>query len=256
MSDELREWLCPDCGGTIPSGASCCPYCGHEIMSRAEEAAQRGIDETYRAAEEVRTRPARRLKRATKRLLIAFACVAAAFVVIFAVSQIVAHVQNSTAVARHEKTLQELEEYYRAGEYDEMNALLFSLSDSYSASYGKYARVGELFLTLETCRESAESDVAFAKDGIGDEILFRYDIDHIFSSIRQIDEYESEGFVYGEGDVLNAFRSKFFNIAEDVMQMPQTLIDRAMECAASDDPDFSEIAREVFALWQDKGAMR
>ena len=55
---------------------------------------------------------------------------------------------------------------------------------------------------------------------------------------------------------MNAFRSEFFNIAEDVMQMPQTLIDRAMECAASDDPDFSEIAREVFALWQDKGAMR
>ena len=92
MRDELRDLICPDCGGTIPSGASCCPYCGHEIMSRAEEAAQRGVDETYRAAEEVRTRPARRLKRATKRLLVAFACVAAAFVVIFAVSQIAAHV--------------------------------------------------------------------------------------------------------------------------------------------------------------------
>ena len=255
MNDELHDLICPDCGGVIPAGETCCPFCGHEITSRAEDAAQRGVDETYRAAEEVRARPARQLKRATKRLLLAFACVAAAFVVLFALSQVIAHVQNSVSVARHEKTLAELEEYYQAGEYDKMNMRLSALADSLGPSHGKYLRVGGLYALLNSCRESVEEDVAFAKEGVGDEELFRYDIDHIFSSIHQIDVYESEGFVYGEGEILKGFRSDFLDLAENGLQMPQELIDRAMECAASDDPDFTEIAREVLALWQDKEAV-
>lgn len=234
---------CPNCGAALTGKELRCPYCGWENPKIAEENQKSELNSIYRKTAELLHLPERIVKKICHWLLIVVGAALGVYLLILAGTGIYTAVRNNTSYAWQQKNLQKLEAYYEAGEYDKMMDYLEKLDGSYSATFGKYKTIGDLWKQADWELEYLGETVSYIKsmkNVTSNDSLERsassaaYCITYLEKLLSEIDELEAGGFIYGEGPEALAFREEIETALRDQLRLTEEEIADARQWEETD----------------------
>ena len=194
--------ICENCGAEYDDHLLLCPYCGTENDRAAQMEHQKEMQDLNEKTEKLRQAPERAARRGsqivTKIAVIAVIGVLVTAAVIWAVTRI----RAENALSQQEKQLAKLEEYYEAGDFEQMEQYLDSLEYGYSSTFAKYRNAVDWNRLMKDQLEMLESDAEYAKQGgvIGVSEL-EFGMDWTFETLYDISEQAKRHYPHGEQEV-------------------------------------------------------
>lgn len=230
--------FCPNCGADLGEDTSC-PYCGYENVAAVQAQHKKEIASIYEKIAVMLHRPVEQAQKITHALLLG----AGALVVVFLIALLGAFIYSKVnpAISYHNRqtSLEKLEAYYDARDYQGMNELLKETDDSYLSIYNKYYIIGSMYKRVTTGEEDALTyrEHILTSDRFYD--YLEYPLDALFGVLNQCRELEDNGFVYDEEEPVGTFSQKAESTLKDVLLLTDEEIQYGMELEAEDSSDYS-----------------
>lgn len=237
--------ICGSCGAEYDDNMLSCPFCGQENEAAEKLREQSMIDNMYGRIDDVMDLPDRKVKHTTLYILI----IVGVLCVIAAASIIVAAFMGRTAsdneYKKRQENLAKLEEMYQNKDYEAIGKYLDSHHIYYGAAYGKYINVADLYKDYTKVKKYSADDlksVKYASDGS----RYKGCIWYLFGIINTVDKLESAGYVYGEKEEVETFRTEAVNILKNVYLLNDEEIEQGRNIKSSNIDDYSEFADKAY----------
>ncbi len=206
---------CKNCGAQIEDNVLQCPYCNTENAYVAQKEQDAHIEYYDNKTKELKQLPDKIVNKTTKYLLMIAGAVFALFIIAAVVVFIVSTIKSKTDLPMQEKHLKKLEEYYAAGQYEEMGEYLDE-KDLYGGSYKKYTVADELYFDLNYKVDALKNNY--------DVTNLESNLKQVFKKLTDIEALRTDGFKYGEeqialyveGEYKNALKSYAFLTEEEI----------------------------------------
>lgn len=239
--------ICESCGGRYEDDMLLCPYCGTENPALAA-----GEQQAYMAQYEEKTRrldevPDRLARRASGRAGRTAGIVAGFFLAALLAGWGVSRIAASRALGKQQKQVQQLEEYYQAGEYGRMADYLEEIGGS-GATFEKYDQMGGIYERfvwtknfvedyqdeIRGCLQEQETDRALN--------LISCDLSDCFGQLRRIRDLEEEGFPYGNKDGMREIAKRYEELLADTYLLDADEIGEGISRYESAETDYTDLA--------------
>lgn len=247
--------ICKNCGAQIDENLLECPYCGTENKEVAKRQQEEYIDGYERKKEDLNKLPEIAARRATKKVPIVIAVIVVLFLAVFLCTWLFGRDSAGDTLEKQKEQIAKLEEYYQAGQYEEMYDYLNELEHSYSATYEKYRIVGSAYHNLKYDIESLKSFRSYVmfEDDMRDMMVrdLKSILSSVFRDMAEIKKLEENDFVYGEGDVIQNVYEKYRSALSYYLLMPDVMIETAVIEYDDMDTDYSELAKDILDMLED-----
>ena len=233
--------ICKNCSAKIRDDVLLCPYCGTENQKVAQKEQQDYIDGYESKKRKLKKVPEKVVRKTTKGLVygagITLGIIILALIVVTAFSKII----TGDALAKQEKELAKLEEYYKAGEYEAMSNYLEKI-DKWGGSYEKYNRVSSVYSAMDWHVEMLKDDTEYVKEIDLDAMSVESHIEWCIEPLAEIYEWEEMDFPYGEKDGALYVRKQYMNAFKDYMLLTDEEIESAILMYLDGERDYMELA--------------
>lgn len=246
--------ICKNCGGEYDEKLAGCPYCGgeNEELARKE---QREYVASYKKKidqleEEVPREMAKKAgNKAVKGALFVLVLCLLLFVMIWMGSRI----RAERALSVQKEQLTRLEEYYQAGEYDNMSEYLDKI-EKYGSSFQKYYEVKWIYDGLEENLEYMEENKNLMleyieqRKGDAEDYLEQaagfldWDITHTFWQLHKISEMEKKEFPYGNEQGILDLKERYTNALKEILMLTDEEIEEGAQRFVDIDTDYMDLA--------------
>ena len=157
--------ICENCGAEYDEHLLLCPYCGTENDRAAQLEHQKEMHDLNEKTEKLRQAPERAARKGSQIVTKMAVAAVIGVLVVSAVIWVVTRIQAGNALGQQEKQLAQLEEYYEAGDYEQMEQYLDSLEYGYSSTFAKYRNAVDWNQLMEYQLDMMENDAEYAKQG-------------------------------------------------------------------------------------------
>lgn len=233
--------ICNNCGAEISGKELLCPYCGAENADVAKKEQQDYIREYNRKKRALKKVPDKVVKKTTKVLVYGAGIVLGVIVLAFLVIMAFSNIMRGDMLAKQEKEINKLEEYYDAGDYSAMSEYLDKI-DKRGGSYEKYCRVADLYNGMDWRIESLKSNSEFVVNIDLDATLVERDLEWCIEILYEIHEMEELGFPYGEKTGALFVREQYVSALKEYALLTDEEIQSAMFMYNEEENDYLELA--------------
>lgn len=194
--------ICENCGAEYDDHLLLCPYCGTENARAAQMEHQKEMHDLNEKTEQLRQAPERAARRGSQIVTKIAVIVVIAVLVMAAGIWVVTRIQAGSALSQQEKQLAKLEEYYEAGDFEQMEEYLDSLEHGYSSTFAKYRNAVDWHRLMNYQLEMMENDAEYAKQGgiVGVSEL-EFGMNWTFETLYDISEQAKRHYPHGEQEV-------------------------------------------------------
>ena len=212
--------ICKNCSAKISEDVLLCPYCGTENPLVAQKEQQDYIDGYERRKRKLKNVPEKVVGKTTKGLVygagITLGVIILALIVVMAFSKIT----TGDALAKQEKEIAKLEEYYADGNYEAMSQYLEKIG-KWGGSYEKYNRISGVYSSMDWHIEMLQDDAEYVKKIDLDAMSVENHIEWCVESLAEIYEWEEMDFPYGEKVGALYVRNQYMNAFKDYMLLTE-----------------------------------
>lgn len=237
--------ICSNCGAQLDDGTEVCPYCGASddvvIDNNQTETLRHLHDETDRIVNEP-DRIVNRTRNTLWKLAIAGTLLLVALLVIF---WIVCSVGKAAKSKNEQYTVNKLEKYYSAGDYEKIYDWYYNGTHDYSFKYEKYRIVADLYSDIKYSID-CDSTIDYVKRHPGDYDSLTFYIKELMTCVADCDSYESQGYIYDEEKCVEDIREIAENVLTDKFKLTEKEIsDLSLKIRKSegDSVDMNEVAK-------------
>ena len=233
--------ICKNCSAKISDDVLLCPYCGTENLKVAQKEQQDYIDAYERKKRKLKKVPEKVVKKTTKGLLygvgITVGIIMLAILVIIAFSGLT----KGDEMAKQEKELAKLEEYYASGDYESMSKYYEKLG-KWGGSYEKYKRVSGVYSSMDWHLEMLKSDTSYVKTIDLDATHVEEHIEWCLEPLAKIYEWEEMDFPYGEKEGALYVKEKYMDAFQTYTRLTEVEIKNAILMYIDGERDYMELA--------------
>lgn len=235
--------ICKNCSADISEEVLLCPYCGTENSQVAKKQQQEYIDDYKQRKQALKNVPEKVVKKTTKGLFYVAGGVLATVILLFIVIMAFSKFTRADMLAKQEKELERLENYYSAEDYYSMSKYLDKINKR-GGSYEKYLRIAELYDDMDWHIGNLESNAEYIKTMDLDALNVENDIGWCIAELTKIAEMEELEFPYGEENGALYIKSQYYT----ALKKYALLTDEEIESAVmntdlnSPDNDYMELA--------------
>lgn len=219
---------CPNCGAEIEKTAGQCRYCGRENPQIAEAEQRAQIESIYQRAADLLHLPERIVRKVVKYIIIAAAVILTAFLIFLLAMWLTADARQEMSYQKQQNQIAQLEEYYQNGEYNEMLNYIEKNKIDYAAAFRKYQFIGKIYQKLVSYTEWADNYLSSPLNYLSADMLAMH-IDNFEIIIRNTNELEQDGFLYGEKAEAEALREEAAAYLRDRLHLTDDEILQAAE---------------------------
>lgn len=211
---------CYNCGAQIQEASLICPYCGAEQEELAKKEQQEILDDYQRKTEDLKHIPGRVVNKTSRYLVTGAAGLFLLFVLGVLISWLVSGWTAESALDRQNKQLEQLEEYYMAGDYETMASVLED-TDVRGATFRKYELVAGFYDSMEWRIEAIKNERDFIEDlGLEAEDVAET-LAYSIEELVQMKELEDNGFAYGEETGILFIRTCYMDVLQTYMLLTE-----------------------------------
>lgn len=236
--------ICKNCSAEISDDILLCPYCGAENQQVAQKEQQDYIEDYKVKKKNLKKVPDKVVKKTTKGLVygagIILGILILSMIVIFAFSGLT----KGDELAKQEKELAKLEEYYVSGDYETMSQYYQEVYNS-GGSYEKYNRVSSVYSSLDWHIDMLKSDTEYVKTIDLDAINVENHIEWCIAPLSRIYEWEEMDFPYGEEEGALYVKEKYMDAFKTYMLLSEEEIESAVFMYIDGERDYMELAEIV-----------
>lgn len=160
--------------------------------------------------------------------------------------------RSAIAYGKKDSVIDMLETMYQEEDYKSMMDLLKEQEHYTSATYGRYYRIGELYELYQPVEKEIDERLQTA-DKHDEPDFLHYTIKPLFRILCYCDEYEAGGFVYDEGNEVEAFRRKAETVLKEKCFLNEEEIRRGLQLYI-EEGDMMEIYQLILERYQEKYA--
>ena len=154
-------------------------------------------------------------------------------------------------LAKQEKELAKLEEYYEAGDYESMSGYLKKV-DSWGGSYEKYRRVANLYDRMDWQLEALTSNTEYVQTIDLDATDVEDDIERCVSVLAEIREMEELEFPYDESTGVLYVKEKYVFALKEYALLTEEEIESAVSNFNEEENDYLELAEISIQRMEEK----
>ncbi len=233
--------ICKNCGAKVSDTTLLCPFCDTENEKVAKKQQEDYVNYYAQKKEELKKTPERVVNNTAKILIYSAAGLFIAFILIFIVIYAFSKVTDADLLAKQQEEIEILENYYQAGDYDNMCKYL-DLFKKNGGSYEKYIRVAELYegigWRIELLRENYEA--------IGEKelnaVYVESDFECCIKVLDEIAEIEEYNFPYNEQAGVLYVKDVYITALKQYMFLTDEEIESAVSIYNEDENDYMELA--------------
>lgn len=233
--------ICKNCGAKISDTTLLCPFCDTENEKVAKKQQEDYVNYYEQKKEDLKKTPERVVKNTAKILIYGAAGLLIAFILNFIVLYAFSKVTDADLLAKQQEEIEILENYYQAGDYDNMCKYL-DLFKKNGGSYEKYIRVAELYegmdWRIELLRENYEAIGEKELNAVYVESDFECCI-KVLDEIAEIEEYD---FPYNEQAGVLYVKDVYITALKQYMFLTDEEIESAVSIYNEDENDYMELA--------------
>lgn len=235
---------CMNCGASIEDVAIVCPFCGTENEQLAHKEQQEAINYYKNKTKKLKNLPDRVVRKSTKWICIAAAGMVVIVTIVIILSRVLSDIHTDASVDKQNEQLAQLEEYYIQEKYMEMDEYLDSLDDRYTVTYEKYYRVGKAYSSMEWRTEAIVNWWDYITDYPENVTVLdtATALSYVMDGLYEIQEWEEEGFLYGEGEVCLEFAEEYYDFLNEYTGLNEEEIDKALAIYDGTNESLYEIA--------------
>lgn len=191
--------ICENCGAEYDEHLLLCPYCGTENDRAAQLEHQKELHDLNEKTEKLRQAPESVARKGSQIVTKMAVAAVIGVLVVASVIWVVTRIQAGNALGQQEKQLAQLEEYYEAGDYEQMEQYLDSLEYGYSSTFAKYRNAVDWNQLMEYQLDMMENDAEYAKQGgiVGVSEL-EFGMNWTFETLYDIAEQAKRQYPHGE----------------------------------------------------------
>ena len=208
-----------------------CPYCGYENPQEAMQEHGRELEHLHQATEDVKGLKDRTAKKAVRKSTRVIGCVVGAFLVLAVIVYLVTAHQANTALSRQNDQISTLESYYTSGDYEQMTKYLEQCENSSRQVYHKYRLTAMAYEAKVSSLPWLETELENVITGNTTEQLASC-YQYVLEDLSRIRGYAAEGYVYGEGDAMDAFDAEYMDLLMRKGFLTEEEIDEAVSKSA------------------------
>lgn len=216
--------ICSNCGAQLDDGTEVCPYCGASddvVIDNNQSATLKHLhDETDRIV----NGPDRIVNR-TRNTLWKLAIAAAVLLIVLLVVFWIAHGVGKVMKSKNDQhTVNKLEKYYSAGDYEKIYEWYYNGTHDYSFKFEKYKIVANLYSDIKYSTD-CDSTIDYVKRHPQDYESLEFYIKELMKCVADCDTYESQGYIYDEGKCVEDIRETAVNVLVDKFKLTEKEID-------------------------------
>lgn len=239
--------ICRNCAAEYEDYLYKCPYCEAENIEATHKKQRDYVNKYRNKGNFFAILPNLLVQRTGKAMKSAAIIIGAVFVVLLLVGGICSYIYSTTAVARMEKRVEKLENYYQAEDYEGLKEYYYSLDGAYGGNYEKYSRTVDAYYRVN-------SKIQMLKDWNDDSYITLFSMEEIergfgglillISDLREMEEAE---YPYGEGEAVSKFKAELEEAMELYLPMSEEEISAAIERMREDwNCDLTEEAKLLY----------
>lgn len=233
--------ICKNCSAKIREDVLLCPYCGTENPLVAQKEQQDYIDDYKTRKRKLKKVPEKVVRKTTKGLVYGAGITLGAIILLLIVVMAFSKITTGDALAKQEKELAKLEEYYAAGNYEDMSNYLEKI-DRRGGSYEKYTRVSGVYSTMDWHVEMLQDDAEYVKKIDLDAMSVENHIEWCIGPLAEIYEWEEMEFPYGEKTGALYVREQYMNAFKEYMLLREEEIESSILMYLDGERDYMELA--------------
>lgn len=238
--------ICKNCGNEYDEHEVVCPFCGTENELEAKRREKQDLLKAERQEEDEEKEKAERIALFKKIGIISAAVLVVLLCIFFFVYK---YTTSDTAVEKKAEELATLENYYQNQEYAEIIDYLQDCEYSYTSDYEKYitvsriASAGEQYIgKMEKLREQSKTENVTP--------TLSNTLSEILGQLKILNKYESDGFVYGEEEVVRYYQEIYRHDLLEVALLTEDELEYEV-AVSSMGRDYTELSTKVISRWKE-----
>lgn len=245
---ELR-WesgmICKNCNAQISEKKLLCPYCGAENAEVAKKQQQDYLKSFEEKKKTLKKVPEKVVRKTTKWLLYGAMGTLALVILVIIVVIGFSGLTNADMMAKQEKELEKLEQYYLAGDYEKLSSYLDKINSTNARGgrYEKYWRIVDIYDSMDWHIKCLKSNTEYVKNIDLDAMNVEEDLERCIAVLYKIYEMEELDFPYGEEVGAKYFEEKYILALKEYALLTDEEIENAvLNYQTHGDNDFMELA--------------
>lgn len=234
--------ICKSCGAEFSAELLQCPFCGTENEKEAVEQQEEYIKQVEQKIEAVKEMPKEVAKKANSWLTKLVIGIVILAIVILVGAFLIVRLLDATSVQRQQKKLDKLEAMYQAEQYEEMEEYLLNIEE-FDGAFRKYRIVAQIYSDQKSTVGLLESYIKVVETSPDSKIVDDYAerLMGVMKEMSYLDELEENGFVYGEGELVNELRAQYIQALKEYMLLTEEEITMAREQYANGENEFLDL---------------
>lgn len=233
--------VCKNCSAQIDKTKLICPYCGSENFDMAKKEQDDYVKEFRRKKRKLKLIPEKFVNKTSKILLYLAAGIFVCILLAIWGVTVFSKATKGDILEKQEKELAKLEEYYAAGEYNNMCDYLENIR-SRGGKYEKYKRISDLYRHMEWKIEALQLNPDFAKTIDLSASDVAEDIERCICELSKIREMEEDNFPYGEGEGAIYIKNEYMSALKKYAFLTKEEIENAIAIYDDEGTDYSSLA--------------
>lgn len=233
--------ICKNCGAVVSEDELLCPYCKGENFDVAKKQQEDYVNQYRKKQEDLKKAPEKVVKKTTKYLLYGAVGLLIIFVLTLIVVFAFSKVTQGDMLAMQEMETAKLEEYYIAGDYENMCKYLDKIGKS-GGSYEKYWRIYWLYSGMDWKIEALKNNLEYAGKIELDVTTVEDDLERCMAVLSEISAMEELDFPYGEEDGALYVKNQYVTALKNYMFLTEDEIESAISIYSEDGTDYLELA--------------
>ncbi len=243
--------ICKNCSAEIKDDVLLCPYCGTENAKVAQKEQQDYINSVQNKRKELKKIPQKVMKKTTKWLIYGAGCVLGITILMLLVVMAFSKLTQGDMLAKQEKELAKLEEYYEAGDYESMSGYLKKV-DGRGGSYEKYRRVANLYDRMDWQLGALTSNIEYVQTIDLDATDVEDDIERCIVVLAEIREMEELEFPYDEKTGVLYIKEQYVSALKEYALLTDEEIESAVSNFDEEENDYLELAEISIQRMEEK----
>lgn len=233
--------ICKNCSAQVDKTQRICPYCGSENFDIAKKEQDDYIKEFGRKKRKLRHIPEKFVNKTSKILLYLAAGIFVCILLAIAVVAVFSKATKGDILENQEKELAKLEEYYAAGEYNNMCNYMENIRRR-GGKYEKYDRIANLYRAMDWKIEALQLNPDFIKNIDLPVSDVEDDIERCILELARIREMEEADFPYGEKDGALYIKNEYMSALVKYAFLTEEEIENAVDIYSEEGTDYTFLA--------------
>ena len=237
--------ICKNCSAQISETELLCPYCGAENAEVAKKQQQDYIKNYELKKKTLKKVPDKVVKKTTKWLLYGAMGTLALVILVFIVVMAFSGLTNGDMMAKQEKEISVLEQYYVDGDYENMVKYLEKINSTNARGgrYEKYWRIAGLYDSMNWHLEGLENNAEFVKNIDLDASNTEDDLERCIAVLYEIHEIKELDYPYDEETGVLYIEEQYISALKEYALLTKEEIENAVLSYNPDGAnDFMELA--------------